>query len=687
MIFCSSSELFVVVPSVLCMFSAKGESYLARLGGKARLKRVVPSSLSPSSSLSQTSLSTDGQDIKSPGPLDISLPPTYLSLSRTDGFPGSVVASADGIPGLSSFGVFSVNGFPGRHLGTALADGFPGLSSPSSALVDGFPDLSTNSTRADGLPGLSTHSSALADGFPGLCTHTVNGLPDRCTQAGTVLSLTALNTMDGSSADPGQGQSAPGPSGDPQTGQDQSCSSLGSAQPPSSLGGSGSSESASAPGSTAPGATGGLDVSLITRLVLQQLTGQQTGQSQLLLSVPTQMGQSQLPPSVPTQLAATGAHTLIPALSMGLGPQPSVDQSGSDEDEEGEGEEPSSAGQAFSFTEALLALTSSLPVVAGEAAIAPELGLSASEKALGSSSAISSPGLRLKESEMVTGAIRKAHCLAQGVDSPPAASAGSLLDFPGALSSGKFIRPHKFPFPRKPPVCHDAIPKATLTPSPEDLLLLQDKARSARSVQIQDKILAEWEESTRRNLEVISVVDSFLGGLINAVRDPDHPGEGFHLREEIEPDQVFVFAKTALQGLRSLSDSVAKLHTNFILARRDAVLSHTQVAFSASQKASLRVAPVSDGSLFAGQVQAALKQHAQVCRDLALSNPTSNPAGRAFKRPAQAMSGPAPQAKSAKHSPRPRFRPATRVRPGPGQGRGRGRGKGGQASPRPAHPQ
>ena len=67
-------------------------------------------------------------------------------------------------------------------------------------------------------------------------------------------------------------------------------------------------------------------------------------------------------------------------------------------------------------------------------------------------------------------------------------------------------------------------------------------------------------------------MDSFLGGLIEAVRDPDPSLEGFHLRTEQDPAQICSFARSVAQALRFLSFSLARLNTNCILARRDAVL-------------------------------------------------------------------------------------------------------------------
>ena len=96
----------------------------------------------------------------------------------------------------------------------------------------------------------------------------------------------------------------------------------------------------------------------------------------------------------------------------------------------------------------------------------------------------------------------------------------------------------------------EAIPLANLAPSQEDLLLLPVRSHtSPRSCQLSDKVLADLEETAQRGLETVSVMDSFLGGLIEAVRDPDPSLEGFHLKTEQDPVQICSFARSVAQGM------------------------------------------------------------------------------------------------------------------------------------------
>ncbi|KAL8614090.1 hypothetical protein ACOMHN_026307 [Nucella lapillus] len=60
------------------------------------------------------------------------------------------------------------------------------------------------------------------------------------------------------------------------------------------------------------------------------------------------------------------------------------------------------------------------------------------------------------------------------------------------------------------------------------------------------------------------------------------------------------------EELKYSADAFARLHMNSVLARRDAVLSASQVMRSQSCRASLRALPMRPGSLFGNHVQATL---------------------------------------------------------------------------------
>ena len=161
-------------------------------------------------------------------------------------------------------------------------------------------------------------------------------------------------------------------------------------------------------------------------------------------------------------------------------------------------------------------------------------------------------------------------------------------------------------------------PLIALAPSQEDLLLLPARSHtSPQSCHLSDKVLADWGEMARRGLETASVMDGFLGGLIEAVRDPDTSLEGFHLWPEMDPAQICSFARSVAQGLRFLSSSMARLHTNCVLAmERCSPAFLPQCRFSRGQ-----------------HVRPYLKNQAELRRDIALP---SLPSRRPPKCPAPA---------------------------------------------------
>ena len=51
------------------------------------------------------------------------------------------------------------------------------------------------------------------------------------------------------------------------------------------------------------------------------------------------------------------------------------------------------------------------------------------------------------------------------------------------------------------------------------------QAALSKSLPLSEKTLSHWEETAIRGLEAVSVLDSFLGGLVSALSKP-HPYEG-----------------------------------------------------------------------------------------------------------------------------------------------------------------
>ncbi|KAL8585914.1 hypothetical protein ACOMHN_061075 [Nucella lapillus] len=183
---------------------------------------------------------------------------------------------------------------------------------------------------------------------------------------------------------------------------------------------------------------------------------------------------------------------------------------------------PDTQAPSFSFSEAVDLLARHTPDAVATAQGDKTSYLSAAELALGSKP-LSAPAPSLpKESSMVANSMRRVQLRVRGAESQ-AVSPGSVPDFPGAMACGKFLKPEKLPFSRKACIVHDLIPGTALALSQEDLLLLQEESRlQQRQAVLSERCLTEWEETARRGLEAVSVMDSFLGGLVSVLKDPDH---------------------------------------------------------------------------------------------------------------------------------------------------------------------
>ena len=327
----------------------------------------------------------------------------------------------------------------------------------------------------------------------------------------------------------------------------------------------------------------------------------------------------------------------------------------------------------FSFSDAIARLGNVLPEYVSEARGNTSAGMSASELALGRR-ATSSGGLCLLESPMMGKALGDQMTKVRGGSEPPLP--GTVPSLPSALQCGSFLKAEKLPFDAKRFSC-SSIPAAPAVLSQEDILLLGESGRSsARSVSLKEKCVLELEENSRRGLMAISAMDSFLAGLIKTVKeDVDDIGDetpSFSLREEIDEDDLYSFLTAVSSCVSYTANSLASMHTNLVLARRDAILEDSHALKKSSvTKNSLRAIPLSPDSLFGGgHVSSTLHSLAETKRDLVLTNPrpapkgagTSYPSKGGFKHPSQTSQNRGKKkvfSKSKKNTGKPYERPQT----------------------------
>ena len=387
----------------------------------------------------------------------------------------------------------------------------------------------------------------------------------------------------------------------------------------------------------------------------------------------------QAPPQLGSSLERPGP--ILPPLDHAdpiLPPRDQAPESDNDSSKGSEWDEVSEQGsdvppadqQLWSLAASLAQLSEYAPsalVEGGEVPQSQATGLTAAELALGAVARPSTSPPSLRESSMVATAVRRIQEEVRA--NHPEAAPASVPDFPGALPSGKFIRPGKPLFAKGVPLAHSAIPTATLRLSQDDMLLVPERSRlskSPRLASIPERYLVDSEEMARRGLETTSVMDSFLGGLVGALRDPG--SDTFQLRQDLDAPAILAFIQTLAQGLKASADVFARLHLNPILARRDLTMSASSVARTPALRSSLRSLPVSQAGLFNDHVQAVIRRQADVNRDMALHAAVPRFASAAPRQPAKrrptgdyARSGPAPPKARKGNSPKgkgPGYRPS-----------------------------
>ena len=365
--------------------------------------------------------------------------------------------------------------------------------------------------------------------------------------------------------------------------------------------------------------------------------------------------------SFPSSGHSQGAYPPLPPASPPrppLPPTPPVDMSSERDSTSSVYEEDLEDGDeheeefSYSFSDAVSRLAIVSPDSIG---VAPETksSLSAAERALGRvpKSSLSS---RLQESTMVAEAFRSAEAKARGEADAPLP--GSIPEIPNALSLGNFLKPIKPP-QKIGVVANPSFPVKPVPLTQDDLSLLGEASvsdyKGVRSLTLKDKQAQEFIELASRGLESTSVIDTFLGGLVEALNEPSAPS--FVLREEIDTDSVVSFIQAISENLKFVASSFSTLQVNLTLCRRDGLLSRSPILKkSQSTQSSLRVVPVCSTALFGGShIQPTIHSLAESRRDLAFVLPRQSaraPFRSADRGPQNRRSSSSQSASSFRHS-------------------------------------
>ena len=336
---------------------------------------------------------------------------------------------------------------------------------------------------------------------------------------------------------------------------------------------------------------------------------------------------------------------------------------------------PQGEPHSYTFSEALGHLSGAVPSAVSQREAQPALQSSLScilgrtpKGAAGSSSFL------LNEADLVGQALDAAQRLAR--KGAPASQPGSLQEVQGAgLSFNSFIRSvNKGPMGKL--FAHSKLPSSATEVSRDDMLLLPSRDGNPKSV-LRDKSLAGFEAAAIHALEATSMMDSFLGGLGSTMK-------GLLLHDP-QSEQTHFDAQAALSFFEAMSEAItfsastlASLHTNLVMARRDSFLAQSRFSRERDLCASMRSLPVSQGSLFGGAVSAAIEERKKIeALSLKPRSSGSGKPGRSRQLFPQPSSG--PPAKKAKVDQDFQRKPSPA-----GRGRGaRGRGRARPSAPAP----
>ena len=332
---------------------------------------------------------------------------------------------------------------------------------------------------------------------------------------------------------------------------------------------------------------------------------------------------------------------------------------------------PQGEPHSYSFSEALVHLSKAVPSAVSQREAQPALQSSLS-CILGRTpkGAAGSPSFSLNEADLVGQALDAAQRLAR--KGAPASQPGSLQEVQGAgLAYNSFIRSvSKGPMGKL--FSHDKLPSSPTEVSRDDMLLLPNRDGNPKSV-LRDRSLAGFEAATIHALEATSMLDSFLGGLGSTMKGfllPDPQSE----QSQFDAQAALAFFEAMSEAITFSASTLASLHTNLVMARRDAFLAQSRFSKEKDLCASMRSLPVSQGSLFGGAVSAAIEER----KKIEALRPRSSDAGKQLRsRPSFLQSSSGPQAKKARSS------QDFRGKPSPA---GRGRGARGRGRARPSAP-
>jgi hypothetical protein len=237
--------------------------------------------------------------------------------------------------------------------------------------------------------------------------------------------------------------------------------------------------------------------------------------------------------------------------------------------------------------------------------------LSAAERVLAQSQGRQAPVI-LKETSLIRFSLGEAFTEAKKAVAP-------LSSF----AYQKFLPPLRLPHVRRGAslIAHEALLPHPIPLSENDVSLIVPDKTPTYSALLTDKQLSEWQESSRRSLEVVSASDALLEVLVVSLCPADQ--DGGQERPDMDMALVTDVMRFLGQNLRYLANSLSRSYVNALLARRDAVLDVSSLTTSQG-RAEARLMPLCNNGLFGNDVTEIVKRYADRTDARPDQNMTSN---------------------------------------------------------------
>lgn len=198
-------------------------------------------------------------------------------------------------------------------------------------------------------------------------------------------------------------------------------------------------------------------------------------------------------------------------------------------------------------------------------------------------------------------------------DAPLSTVTGEMVAL--APATGTYLPPEQSAAkPQSFPFSYETLPDKITPISGFDLEVaeVEKTTQLPPHLPLTSKVLSEIEESARRGLVSASMLDSFLGALVVALREPtDEPQKTpFDLRRSIDVDYVEALLLASRTSLEDVFRHLGTEYGNAILFRRDMLLSAPSCKLREAGKRLVRALPL-DSAALVGARGAALTGHSK----------------------------------------------------------------------------